>query len=76
MAEAQVEEKPSVDYDEILSKVGHFGTFQRLILFLLSCCSAAGGLVVVVFPFTAYQQEYRWVEEYDIHYDIIKSLTD
>ena len=73
---AQALEKQGVDYDEILSKVGHFGTFQKIILFLLCCCSAAGGLVVVVFPFTAYQQEYRWVEEYDIHYDIIKSLTD
>ena len=62
-AETQVEEKQSVDYDEILSKVGHFGTFQTMILFLLSCCSAAGGLVVVVFPFTAYQQQYRWEVE-------------
>ena len=58
-AEARVEEPERVDYDEILSKVGHFGTFQKIILFLLSCCSAAGGLVVVVFPFTAYQQQYR-----------------
>ena len=61
MAEAQVEEKPGVDYEEILGKVGHFGNFQKLILFLLSCCSAAGGLVIMVFPFTAYQQQYRWV---------------
>ena len=57
---AQAQEKESVDYDEILDKVGHFGKFQKIILLLLSCCSAAGGLVVVVFPFTAYQQEYRW----------------
>ena len=57
---AQALEKQGVDYDEILSNVGHFGTFQKIILFLLSFCSAAGGLVVVVFPFTAYQQEYRW----------------
>ena len=60
MAETQGEETESVDYDEILSKVGHFGIFQKTTLFLLSCCSAAGGLVVVVFPFTAYQQQYRW----------------
>ena len=60
MAQAQAQEKQSVDYDEILDQVGHFGKFQKIILLLLSCCSAAGGLVVVVFPFTAYQQEYRW----------------
>ena len=64
---AQALEKQGVDYDEILSKVGHFGTFQKIILFLLSFCSAAGGLVVVVFPFTAYQQQYRWQPETIIH---------
>ena len=64
---AQAQEKQSVDYDEILDKVGHFGKFQKIILFLLSCCSAAGGLVVVVFPFTAYQQEYRWEAQSEHH---------
>ena len=49
----------SGDYEEILQKVGEFGKFQKMILVLLSCVSAAGGLVVVVFPFTAYQPNYR-----------------
>ena len=49
----------SADYEEILHEVGDFGKFQKIILLLLSCLSAAGGLVVVVFPFTAYQPDYR-----------------
>ena len=60
MNEEGEKERRSGDYDQILSRIGDFGKFQKLILVLLSCLSAAGGLVVVVFPFTAYQINYRW----------------
>ena len=48
------------DYDQILSHIGEFGKFQKIISLLLSVTSAVGGLAVVVFPFTAFVQNYRY----------------
>ena len=52
-------ENHKVDYDEILSHIGQFGPWQRRIHFLLWLASAASGLVVVVFSFTAFKADYR-----------------
>ena len=48
-----------VDYDQILNHIGQFGPWQKKIHFLLWLVSAAGGLAVVVFSFTAYNLGYR-----------------
>ena len=48
-----------VDYDAVLDKVGQFGIFQKKVLFLLSLVSAGGGLAIVVFVFTGFEQNYR-----------------
>ena len=49
----------SVDYDDILKHIGQFGPWQRRIHLLLWLTSAASGLVVVVFSFTAFNLNYR-----------------
>ena len=48
-----------VNYDQILNHIGQFGPWQKRIHFLLWLVSAAGGLAVVVFSFTAYNLGYR-----------------
>ena len=48
-----------VDYDAVLDKVGQFGIFQKKVLSLLSLVSAGGGLAIVVFVFTGFEQNYR-----------------
>ena len=47
------------DYDIVLNTIGQFGIFQKKILLLLSLVSAAGGLAIVVFVFTGFEQSYR-----------------
>ena len=49
----------AVDYDDILKHIGQFGPWQRRIHLLLWLTSAASGLVVVVFSFTAFNMDYR-----------------
>ena len=51
--------KTSIDYDEILCHVGQFGPWQRKIFFLLWLTSAASGLSLVVFSFTAFNLGHR-----------------
>ena len=54
-----MEQQPGkVDYDQILNHIGQFGPWQKRIHFLLWLVSAAGGLAVVVFSFTAYNLGY------------------
>jgi hypothetical protein len=48
-----------VDYDEILQHIGQFGPWQRRIHLLMWLTSAAGGLAVVVYTFTAFSADYR-----------------
>ena len=50
---------PSVDYDAILDHIGQFGPWQKRIFFLLWLTSAAGGLAVVVYTFTAFSTPYH-----------------
>ena len=52
-------EKSKLDYDQILAHIGQFGPWQKRIHFLLWFISAASGLAVVVFSFTAYNAGYR-----------------
>ena len=47
------------DYDLVLNTIGHFGKFQKKVLCLLSLVSGAGGLAIVVFVFTGFEQSYR-----------------
>ena len=47
------------DYDDVLDNIGQFGRFQKKVLFFLSLVSAAGGLAIVVFVFTGFEQNYR-----------------
>ena len=54
-----MESSKEVDYDLVLSYVGQFGRFQKIILFFLSLVSSAGGLAVVVFAFTGFEPSYR-----------------
>ena len=51
--------KDVLDYDEVLEYIGQFGWFQRKIFLWLSLVSAAAGLAVVVFVFTAFTPDYR-----------------
>ena len=51
--------KSKVDYDDILSYIGQFGPWQIRIHFLLWLASAASGLCVVVYSFTAFKMDYR-----------------
>lgn len=55
----------ALDYDEVLEYIGQFGKYQRKIFFWLWLVSAAGGLAVVVFGFTAYVPKYRVRTECD-----------
>ena len=48
-----------LDYDIMLEQIGQFGPFQKRILFFLSLVSGAGGLAVVVFVLTGFEQNYR-----------------
>jgi len=59
-------ENKKLDYDEALEYIGQFGKFQRRIFFWLWLVSAAGGLAVVVFGFTAYNPKYRVGTECDL----------
>lgn len=52
-------DKADLNYDEVLDYIGQFGRFQSRIFLLLSLVSAAAGLAVVVFAFTAYEPLYR-----------------
>ena len=52
-------DKAELNYDEVLDYIGQFGRFQRKIFLLLSLVSAAAGLAVVVFAFTAFEPQYR-----------------
>ena len=56
--------KGIVDYDDILSHIGQFGPWQQRIHLLLWLTSAAGGLAVVVFSFTAFNLSYRCANPY------------
>ena len=47
-----------VNYDTILDHIGQFGPWQQRIHFLLWLTSAAGGLAVVVYSFTAFKTPY------------------
>ena len=47
-----------IAYDEVLGKIGQFGIIQKKNLFFLSFVSAAGGLGIVVFVFTGFEQNY------------------
>ena len=58
------EELRKVDYDQILDHIGQFGTWQKRVHFLLWLVSAAGGLAVVVFSFTAYNLSYSCKNPY------------
>ena len=49
------------DYDLILRHVGDFGSYQKKILLMLSCVSAVGGLAVVIFPFTGFVPNFRFI---------------
>ena len=49
---------PIVNYDTILDHIGQFGPWQQRIHFLLWLTSAAGGLAVVVYSFTAFKTPY------------------
>ena len=48
-----------VDYDNVLRYIGQCGKWQWINFFLLWLTSAAGGLAVVVWAFTAYTQTVR-----------------
>ena len=48
-----------VTYDDILKHIGQFGKWQKRIHFWLWLASAASGLVVVVYSFTAFSMDYR-----------------
>ena len=56
--------KSALDYDEVLRHIGQFGPWQRKIHFLLWLTSAAGGLAVVVFTFTAFNMGHRCQNPY------------
>ena len=56
--------KGQVDYDKVLAQIGQFGPWQKRIHFLLWFISAASGLAVVVFSFTAYNAGYRCKNPY------------
>lgn len=53
-----------VDYDDVLRHIGQFGTYQIRIHFLLWLTSAAGGLAVVVYSFTAFNAASRCAVPY------------
>lgn len=53
-----------VDYDDILKHIGQFGTWQKRIHFWLWLVSAASGLCVVVYSFTAYSMDHRCKNPY------------
>ena len=52
-------QKVGLNYDEVMEYIGQFGHFQRRIFLWLSLVSAAAGLAVVVFAFTAFTPKYR-----------------
>ena len=52
-------QKVGLNYDEVMDYIGQFGRFQRKIFLWLSLVSAAAGLAVVVFAFTAFVPKYR-----------------
>lgn len=52
-------QKVGLNYDEVMEYIGQFGSFQRRIFLWLSLVSAAAGLAVVVFAFTAFTPKYR-----------------
>ena len=52
-------QKVGLNYDEVMDYIGQFGRFQRRIFLWLSLVSAAAGLAVVVFAFTAFTPKYR-----------------
>ena len=53
-----------LEFDEILKHIGQFGPWQIRIHFLMWLTSAAGGLAVVVYTFTAYGVDYRCINPY------------
>ena len=46
-------------YDDVLDIIGQFGPWQMRIFFYLWLTSAAGGLAVVVYTFTAFSTPYQ-----------------
>ena len=52
-------QKVGLNYDEVMDYIGQFGRFQRKIFLWPSLVSAAAGLAVVVFAFTAFVPKYR-----------------
>ncbi len=66
----------SVDYDNILKYIGQFGTWQKRIHFLLWLTSAASGLVVVVYSFTAFNLPYRCRNPYCENEEGVNILYD